>query len=263
MNLWKILELLPNKLKGVPVIKSYLAPLLRPKGFRWCKLQNDYSILINLEKFSEFPTWLGVFDYKTERFLNKKLSPNSSFIDCGANIGVWSLLACGVYKSTGGIVYSFEPNPTTFKRLTKAKKKNNIVNWEIINKAASNKNETLTFCSENYDHERSRVVESELNPNFISVEGVTIDDLNPKYKVDGIKIDIEGHEEKALLGAGNLIKENKPWIYIECNGSLTNARILKHWEPYKILSNLNYRTELEDTVSISKDSCFDILFEPK
>src|SRR5207302_1817218 len=42
--------------------------------------------------------------------------PGDSFVDVGANIGLWTLVAASTVGSEGE-VFSFEPNPVTFRKL--------------------------------------------------------------------------------------------------------------------------------------------------
>jgi len=65
-----------------------------------CDPKSSYGSLVFYE---------GLPEYYEMNFLKKKLNTKSIFIDVGANVGVYSLLAASVIKS--GKIFAFEVNP--------------------------------------------------------------------------------------------------------------------------------------------------------
>ena len=59
--------------------------------------------------------YCGLYDYDEMNFLLRYLRPEDSFLDIGANVGVYSLLAASKIKL--GTVYSFEALPKNHQRL--------------------------------------------------------------------------------------------------------------------------------------------------
>ncbi|HSN66264.1 MAG TPA: hypothetical protein VLS94_06460, partial [Fusibacter sp.] len=55
-------------------------------------------------------------DYDSMRFVQRYLRPGDNFIDIGANIGEYTLLACSIIGDSGS-VSAFEPVPKTVDRL--------------------------------------------------------------------------------------------------------------------------------------------------
>jgi FkbM family methyltransferase len=97
----------------------------------------------------------------------------------------------------------FEPDTDNFKKLTK-----NVVSAVCLPLAISDKTELLTF---NMGHGES----SNLNTNGGNkVMAISLDDMFAKVNVDFIKLDLEGGEIPALLGAKNLIKFARPKLAI-------------------------------------------------
>ena len=77
----------------------------------------DGSILkVQLDVPYEQMVWLQDEEWDELRYLQNKLRPGDVFIDVGANIGLWTLVAA-TSVGPSGRVFSFEPNPTTFDRL--------------------------------------------------------------------------------------------------------------------------------------------------
>ncbi len=65
---------------------------------------------------------------------------------------------------------------------------------------------------------------------------------NISGRVSFIKIDTEGYEPQVLKGAKELIKRDKPTIYIELGGDYQKSSA----EALKILKELNYYCEAEN-----------------
>jgi FkbM family methyltransferase len=129
--------------------------------------------------------------------------------DCGAHNGVFSIY-CSLFKPKK--IYSFEPVLSTLEILSKNMKLNNL-NKEmiIVNKAVGENvaKEKIFFdkiadgsASLNKEKTKYEIVDVTSLDNFVK--------LNKIKNIGLIKMDIEGNEEKALIGARNLIKKYKP-----------------------------------------------------
>lgn len=125
-------------------------------------------------------------------------------IDCGANIGVVS----GYFASKGAKVYSFEPDPNAFKRLSSRFEQNQ--NVECINKGVWKEKSRmkLYFHAESADDNISWSVGSSFikeKGNISSEKYVEVDLINLsefinelKTHIRVLKIDIEGAEIEVL-----------------------------------------------------------------
>src|SRR4030095_11405574 len=78
-------------------------------------------------------------DYElTEReFLKRLLRPGDVFVDIGANIGLFTILA-GRYVGAEGAVYAFEPCAKTYERLLANVELNRLTNVSCYQAALSN-----------------------------------------------------------------------------------------------------------------------------
>ena len=111
-----------------------------------------------------------------------------------------------------GHIYSFEPEPACY--FEAAEKVAKIKNITLLPLGMWDKCETVTFTSEGAG---SHVVESQENASFVTCHMTTIDTIVSQYdikKVDMIKLDVEGSEEKALLGGIKTIVKHKPKLLI-------------------------------------------------
>ncbi|MDD6022006.1 MAG: FkbM family methyltransferase [Oscillospiraceae bacterium] len=132
-----------------------------------------------------------------------KLTENEIIADLGAYDGdtIREFLehTNGKYKK----IYAFEPDGKNFKKLKeKTEGKENIV---YLNAAAWDKDETLFF--ENKAGRNSRQGASGVQVRAAALDSVT-------DEVTFIKMDVEGAEAKALMGAENLIKRCRPKLYV-------------------------------------------------
>ncbi len=147
-------------------------------------------------------------------------------IDCGANIGVHTV-EWGRFMFNWGEVISFEAQEKIFYALAGNIILNNCLNVTAKNQAVSDQSGVLKIPAPNY-YEAGSFGSLELIPSdsneFIgqkidytkatTIEMVTIDSLSLK-RLDLIKIDVEGMEEKVLYGATKSIQKSMPVMIIE------------------------------------------------
>ncbi len=131
-------------------------------------------------------------------------------IDGGAYTGN---TACYFAQQTGinGKVFSFEAAPDTFMKL-----KENINNIALdnifpINMALNDRTET-TFFSGNEPGSKISSENTGIEIRCISLDEFV--DAHNLERVDFIKLDIEGHEEQALMGAKGIICKYRPKMAI-------------------------------------------------
>jgi len=160
-------------------------------------------------------------------------------VDAGAHIGSFAIqcAALGAKK-----VYAFEPVPEIYETLKKNIELNNF--QEIIqplNKAVGDANSTAEV-SYNYAGDSSASLSLKPDARFRQkIDVIRLDDFLKDEKIDFIKMDIEGYEEKALIGAGNLIKKYKPTMSISAYHKPTDMKRLP--EQIKSLRS-DYKIEL-------------------
>jgi FkbM family methyltransferase len=174
---------------------------------------------------------MGEYDYNNMRLLQLLLADGGTFIDVGANIGSYTLIASENPKAK---VISIEPHPKTFALLEENVARNGRHNVKCLNIALSS-----------YDGEAELTDASEPSLNRVVPNGecagqslrVTTRRFDALFKElgvkpDFVKIDVEGHEIGVLSGVGDLAagiklffverweqKELKGWMRTEsCEG---------------------------------------------
>lgn len=163
------------------------------------------------------------------KFLKSSGLDMEVLFDVGANIGDYTKNLQSFFPNAQ--IHSFEPARETFRTLS-----NNIVGSNVIlnNMGVSNevKKGTIYFDKENSG--LASLYNRQLDYFGLEfgreeqVDLVTLDyycqshDIN---RIDFLKMDIEGNEYNALLGAENLLKENKIGvIQIETGGANMDSR---------------------------------------
>ena len=148
---------------------------------------------------------LGLYDYNNMNFVQHLLRADSVFIDVGANIGAYTLIAS---EQAAVRVISLEPNPTAFSRLQRNVSLNHRSNVTILNRAASASPGMLRMTNNGADP-TNRVVSGDAGTSAtIEVQVDTLDAVCAAYAVQPtlIKIDVEGHEPHVLAGASACLR---------------------------------------------------------
>jgi FkbM family methyltransferase len=159
--------------------------------------------------------YCGLQEFEDMSFLLHFLREPDLFMDIGANIGSFSILAS---SETGASTFAFEPIPETYKMLENNIYINNIQDKvKLYNKGVGEKNETLNFttCYDVINH-----VALQNGPNTVGVEILTLNDICRNNIPSLLKIDVEGFEYHVIKGAGNILpRPELKAIIIELNGS--------------------------------------------
>jgi len=156
------------------------------------------------------------------RALQALLSPGDHFVDCGANVGLWSLVAAGRVGAAGRVT-AFEPNPPAYQRLTQNVAASGEVGRRVtaINVAVADRVGEAAFATGTH-HNLGRIV-ADPAADSIVVAAVTLDDQLGETPVHALKLDIEGGEAAALRGAMRILKAQRPWVLAEFNVGIAGS----------------------------------------
>ena len=197
--------------------------------FKWqlsCLL-NPYPIIYNFTENSKLiitkglagatgNLYCGLMEYNEMGFLLHFLRPADTFVDIGANVGSYTILASSQVKANS---ISIEPLQDTFKKLI-----DNI----LINKVEKN----VKACNIGLGSEISKIhftksldtinhVATKEEIDTIEVKIDTLDNLLMNEQCPSlIKIDVEGYENEVINGAEKTLEnQSLKAIIIELNGS--------------------------------------------
>jgi FkbM family methyltransferase len=138
------------------------------------------------------------------------LEPTDTFVDVGANVGLFSAVIARAAQLFPGLkVYAFEPNPDTVKRLRETLEGKNV---RIFGCAVSNRRGELQFCEA--AESSTFGVEDSKNPFQIHgrtrrIPSVSLDEIPIEGDSIVLKIDVENHEAEVLAGARQLLESGR------------------------------------------------------
>jgi FkbM family methyltransferase len=162
----------------------------------------------------------GCIDPNEFVFLDRFLEPGMTFLDAGANEGLYSVFAARRLGAEG-TVWAFDPSERELSRLARNLELNNL-QVRVFPVALADQTGQAEMMVAGYGHEGLNT----LGQFFHEVEGATreliqvttLDDIvkeNPLARLDVIKIDVEGAELKLLKGASETIRRYRPLLLLE------------------------------------------------
>ena len=186
--------------------------LVSAKGFSIYVQEDDTSVGQHVKQGEYEPHVTAVF--------RQMLRPGMHVLDIGANIGYYTMLSASLV-GPGGSVTAIEPNPASAKLLEASRRANSFDNVVVIQVAAGRELGLLTLHGSYGNVMTSAAPEGAAALiNSTTVPTFRVDDLIPRdKKIDFVKIDVEGAEYNALLGASELIKRCHPTIVSEFSPS--------------------------------------------
>jgi FkbM family methyltransferase len=133
-------------------------------------------------------------------------------------------------------VFSFEPQEKIYNILNKNIQKNKINNIITFRNAVGNENNYVKIsCDKNIVHNSIKKIN---NNGCEIVKQIRLDDIIFDKKISYIKIDVEGYEYQVLIGAIQLITNNKPVIILEEHNDIITFNEPKS---FQLLESLNYK----------------------
>jgi FkbM family methyltransferase len=175
--------------------------------------------------------------------LQQCLAPGGVFVDIGANVGYYTLLAAHRVGSAGRVI-AFEPNPTSLKVLLL----NTRPEGERIRVypfAVSDREGFLSLMRIVSIASSKRVSEDELRyPSDVTLTyAVRLDDvLRDERRIDVLKCDIDGHDYRAIQGGLSTLARTRPVVFAEFNpGTLRSFSEIEPSEYLRLFTGLDYR----------------------
>jgi FkbM family methyltransferase len=185
----------------------------------------------------------------TERaFLNHFLRPGDTFIDVGANIGLFTLIAATRVGRAGSVV-AFEPTTTTHARLMDNVELNEFSNVNCMNLALSDHSGyvDLIQSTDGFDAWNS-LAEPIAGKTFHKepVEVIEWDRYAEEHDLIGrttmMKIDVEGWESRVLAGGKEVFnRTDAPLLQVEFADETAKAAGSSCRDLYQCLENFGYR----------------------
>lgn len=171
----------------------------------------------------------GHWEPETTKVFTSLLRPGDTFIDVGANMGYFGIVAGTVINgAAGGSIHMIEANPKLVPLVFKSINVTGLLGTaSVANFAVSDQPGEVDLhivkdlwgssSLENLDEQFRLLAASSSTVTFeveetVTVPAITLDayaEQESLGKVDLVKIDIEGHEERAYQGMARIIDENR------------------------------------------------------
>jgi FkbM family methyltransferase len=223
----KLKALLTLFKRGI-VIRLHKYPMIYP-------FVENVSLVVDPGMSSaELQIYTGLYDTNEMLFVMHYLRPEDTFVDVGANIGVYSVLASGI---TGAKSLSFEPIPSTFANLKRNIHYNNLQDKsELFNLGVGDKQETLIF-SNSLDAINHVINDKTFGGPVTEVPVDSLDNLLAAKNINLLKIDVEGFEANVINGALKTLERPELKIIImETNGLSDQYEFGQNYIHDKLLS---------------------------
>lgn len=194
-----------------------------------------------------YPTFIGGCIEPNEfAFIDSFLKPGMVFVDIGANEGFFSVFASRRVGAMGKLI-AFEPSSREVERLRANLSLNNISNVRVETCALANASGTAELRICEYGHEGQNTL-----GNFAYnvqqsgtqvVQLCSLDeylDSHPVDRLDFIKMDVEGAEQKVLEGARRTLAKFKPVVLLELNDKALKFQNASCESVVNVLRSMDY-----------------------
>lgn len=167
----------------------------------------------------------------TMNVVDRLLAPGMTFVDVGANIGLFTIAAARRVGPTGKVI-SLEPDRTTAAALATTIRVNGVEPIVTLHNCAagSHSEQRKLYLGRTSGH-NSLVKLSDVDAT-IEVDVKTLDEIIGSDPVHVVKIDVEGWELHVLAGAQNVINNNPDAYFILEFGPshlVRSGDTIKHW----------------------------------
>lgn len=210
--------------------------------------QRSMEVFRSMVKFRETKNYddLPELDQKDDQYFPRDIvnyrAEKISFVDCGAYVGdTFEALLKYAGDVKAGIDYytGFEPDRENYKKLKAAVSRQADLKCGLYPYAVCEEKKNLFFNM--LGSTASKIEENDSDDNRFAVTGMPIDEIEFPVIPTHIKMDIEGEEYNALLGAEKLIRKYKPalaiCIYHKPEDIYEIIKLIHQW-------NLGYKFEM-------------------
>jgi len=172
----------------------------------------------------------GVYEFAVSQLVREYLKPGDVFLDVGANIGYYSVIA-GATVGPAGAVYAFEPSTRIRARLQRNVELNQMRQISIRGEAVTAGAGIVRLVEpQGVGNDGLAYVQTNGDSSGIEVRAISLDDLSEfsEHTPHLIKVDVEGGEADVFRGARGLLnRSDAPSIIFESFEIQRDAAILQ------------------------------------
>jgi FkbM family methyltransferase len=165
----------------------------------------------------------GAYEPNTMIVMRRWLAPGGIFLDVGANVGMFSMVAARLVGKDGR-VYAFEPSDRERQRLVANLTLNALQNVTVLPEAVADRQTSVQLRVGKFPNAGQNTTAATFAYPEVAIErietvdAITLDDFvstNGLRRIDVIKLDIEGGEYAALAGAACVLAQFRPRLILE------------------------------------------------
>ncbi len=231
---------------------------LYPAGHMVSVERKGINYRLDLNCYVDHLIYYGLEDSEFEPVINS-IREAKTIIDIGGNIGRTTLEFATENKT--GTIYSIEPHPGNFKRLSENIGLNSFPNIQAFNIGFGSQPGTalmaeldsanpgmnrITTDAQGYP---TKEIQIETLDNFVQKQGIS--------RIDFIKMDVEGFEYFVLQGGKNALKASYPVLFMELDDRLLREQGQSSKALLQLLQELGYtqflRADTDEKVTVDHD----------
>jgi FkbM family methyltransferase len=155
------------------------------------------------------------YEWDELHFAERYLRPGDHFVDIGANVGIYTLLAASIVGPKGS-VQAVEAFPLTANRLEENVRANAFANVTVHRLAAADRDGEVSFISDADTSNRIKTdSKKDAGWSTVTVPCSRVDRFLPNDRRYAMaKMDVEGAEPMVLRGATELLQGQNPPVWL-------------------------------------------------
>jgi len=229
---------LPNHLGAVATRMGLIHPA-------WFEFRPGLWMQLNVTDLIQETILLeGLWDPSLTNFIESNLKPGDVFIDVGAHVGYFTLLAARRVGAEGNVL-AIEPNPNALSQLEQNVQQSDLENV-LIEQAACGDSDGSIELFLNTESNTSMASLSPTNATgagSVKVSCTRVDELLEKHglrQANLVKIDVEGAELGVLRGMKKTMNSLRPIIVLELEPALLKSFGTTVDEIMQLFESCNY-----------------------
>ena len=135
-------------------------------------------------------------------FLRARTPVGGVFVDVGANVGTYAMVLARHVRANGQVI-AIEPHPVTFGRLAFNRAASTSTQVRLVAAAAAASDGELIMVTDSNNLAASHVVTGDADGHTVKVAALRLQRILEEagvHRVDTLKIDVEGYEDRVLIG---------------------------------------------------------------
>ena len=214
--------------QGLPAYLGAFATRMGVLGSEWYEFRPGLWMQLNVRDLVQQTILLeGIWDPSLTSLIESTLKPGDVFIDVGAHVGYFTLLAASRVGPAGRVL-SIEPNPVTLEQLSQNVARSGLQNVLMVHTACADSHNPvrLYLHTESNSSMASLSSENATSGVAVDVSCTPLDDLclqRGLERVNLVKIDVEGAELSVLRGMSRLLRRMRPVVVLEMEPRLLES----------------------------------------